>query len=72
MAESFKSFQILIIIFQDLNITISKINSVKNFEVLSKQTGFEHLKRIIATKGNKLLFDSMNLLRYFRSRQNKA
>ena len=33
---------------------------VKNLETLSTTAGFEHLKRIIATKGNKLVFDSMN------------
>ena len=32
----------------------------KNLEILSRKSGYEYLKRIIATKGNKLMFDSMN------------
>ena len=40
MAEGFKLFQILIIIFQNLNITISQINST-----LTQKENIENLKR---------------------------
>ena len=32
----------------------------RNLEILSQKSGYAYLKRIIATKGNKLMFDSMN------------